>query len=159
MACNTQVTGCLQDQERSEKLALGWRWARHPVPLPRRGGVFASGGLAQHHGEGCARHKAQLHVQLPQPPSFLNLEFCFRAASGNDGKIICCGLCMFFYGTKKDFCNSADCFCFFLFWSFGFFSCLFVCFSFFFFIYIYLAFSLPAFSFSLFFLCLASVRV
>lgn len=74
------------------------------APSAAGGGVFVSGG--------CARHRAQLHVQLPQPPSSLNLEFCFRAASCSDGKIICCGLCMFFYDTKKDFCNSVDCFSF-----------------------------------------------
>lgn len=102
MVSNIQMTMCLQDEECLEKLALGWRLARYPVPLPRHGGVFASGGLAQPCSKGCARQKAQLQVQVPQLLSFLNLAFCFRAASCNDGKIICCGLYMFFYDTKKD---------------------------------------------------------
>lgn len=108
MACKVQVTGCLQDEECSEKLEVG----QAPRAVTVAWGSICVWGLAQPHGEGWARHKAQLHVQLPQTSSFLNLELCFRAASPNGGKIICCGLCMFFYDTKKDFCHSVDCFCF-----------------------------------------------
>lgn len=72
MGRKVRVAGCVQDEERSEELALRWRWGRHPAPLPW--GVFVSG----------ARHsptaRAQPHIQPPQPPSFLNPEFCFRAA-------------------------------------------------------------------------------
>lgn len=87
----------------------GLEVGRAPSAAAVARGVFVSGAR---HSQGWARHKAQPHSQLPQPPSFPNLEFCFRAASRNGGKIICCGLCVFFYDTKRDFCHSVDGFCF-----------------------------------------------
>lgn len=111
--------------------------------------------------QGLRRHKAQLQAQLPQLLSCLNREFCLRASSCHEEKLICCGLYMFLYDTKK-IGKSID--------GFSFYSsplahsllfvCLFVCCLFclvkffvclidwFFFWYVYLSLLLHAFSFS-----------